>query len=51
MNLIQLENQKQAANQVSISNSISSLRFLSTTNWSDFVEETSIVEATLRDVI
>ncbi|MBC7886871.1 MAG: cyclic beta 1-2 glucan synthetase [Ferruginibacter sp.] len=45
--LIQEENQKQAADQVSISNSISSLRFLSTTDWRDFVESTSIVEETL----
>ena len=46
--LIQEENQKQAADQVSISNSISSLRFLGTTDWRDFVEHTSIVEKTLR---
>jgi len=46
--LVQQENQKQAADQVSISNSISSLRFLSTTNWQDFVEQTSIVEDILR---
>ena len=45
--LIQLENQKQAADQVSISNSISSLRFLSTTDWRDFVESTSVVEQVL----
>ncbi|MEO5892737.1 MAG: glucoamylase family protein, partial [Ferruginibacter sp.] len=45
--LVQQENQKQAADQVSISNSISSLRFLSNTNWRDFVESTSIVEQTL----
>ncbi|MEJ7587604.1 MAG: glucoamylase family protein [Ferruginibacter sp.] len=45
--LVQLENQKQAADQVSISNSISSLRFLSNTDWRDFVESTSIVEQTL----
>ena len=45
--LIQLENQKQAADQLSISNSISSLRFLATTNWRLFVEEYSIVEHTL----
>lgn len=45
--LVQQENQKQAADQVSISNSISSLRFLSTTDWRDFVEATSIMEATL----
>ena len=46
--LVQQENQKQAADQVSISNSISSLRFLSTTDWREFVEQTSIVEETLR---
>ncbi len=46
--LIQLDNQNQAATQVSISNCINSFRFLSTTNWRDFVEDTSIVEATLR---
>ena len=45
--LIQEENQKQAADQVSISNSISSLRFLGTTDWREFVESTSIVEKTL----
>ncbi len=49
--LIQQENQKQAADQVSISNSISSLRFLSTTDWRDFVENTSIVERTLSEDI
>ncbi|MBC7745648.1 MAG: cyclic beta 1-2 glucan synthetase [Flavobacterium sp.] len=46
--LIQLDNQNQAATQVSISNCINSFRFLSTTNWRDFIEDTSIVEATLR---
>ena len=46
--LIQQENQLQAATQVSISNSISSLRFINTTNWRDFVESTSVVEATLK---
>ena len=45
---IQIENQKQAADQVSISNSISSLRFLNNTDWRDFVEHTSIVEQVLR---
>lgn len=45
--LIQSENQKQAADQVSISNSISSLRFLGVTDWREFVERTSIVEQTL----
>ena len=46
--LIHQENQKQAADQVSISNSISSLRFLSTTDWREFVENTSVVEQVLR---
>ena len=45
--MVQSENQKQAADQVSISNSINSLRFLSTTDWREFVEEHSIVEQTL----
>ncbi len=48
---IQLDNQNQAATQVSISNCINSFRFLTTTNWRDFVEDTSIVEATLRQDI
>ncbi len=47
--LIQQENQKQAADQVSISNSISSLRFLGSTDWREFVENTSIVEQVLRE--
>lgn len=46
--LIQLDNRNQASTQVSISNSISSLRFLSTTNWREFVEDTSIVEVILK---
>ena len=49
--LIQLDNQNQAVAQVSVSNCINSFRFLSTTNWRDFVEDTSIVEATLRQDI
>ena len=47
--LIQSENQQQAANQVSISNSIGSLRVLGATDWREFVESTSIVEQTLRE--
>lgn len=47
--LVHLENQKQAADQVSISNSIVSLRFLNTTNWREFVEEESIVENILKN--
>jgi len=46
--LIHFEFQKQAANQVSMSNSIGSLRFLSTMNWQEFVENESIVEQILR---
>jgi cellobiose phosphorylase len=46
--LVNLENQKQAADQVSISNSIGSLRFLGTTDWREFVEATSTVENVLR---
>src|SRR5450432_738126 len=42
--LVHVENQKQAADQVSISNSIGSLRFLSRNNWRDFVENISVVE-------
>ncbi|HOZ77294.1 MAG TPA: glucoamylase family protein [Ferruginibacter sp.] len=46
--MVHLENQKQAADQLSISNSISSLRFLNTNDWREFVEETSLVEDILK---
>jgi cyclic beta-1,2-glucan synthetase len=46
--LVQAENQQQAADQVSISNSIGSLRFLATMDWREFVETMSDVEQTLR---
>lgn len=46
--LVQAENQKQAADQVSLSNSIGSLRFLGATDWRRFVETMSAVEQTLR---
>ena len=46
--LVNAENQKQAADQVSISNSIGSLRLLSAMDWREFVETHSIVEQTLR---
>lgn len=42
-------NQQQAADQVSISNSIGSLRFLSSRDWREFVESMSVVEKTLRE--
>ena len=47
--VVQSENQQQAADQVSISNSISSLRFLGATDWRAFVEARSGVERTLCD--
>ena len=43
------ENQQQAADQVSISNSISSLRFLGAMDWVEFVERLSSVEQALRE--
>lgn len=45
--MVQLENQQQAADQVSISNSIGSLRLLGAVDWREFVETLSIVEQTL----
>jgi hypothetical protein len=45
--LVQAEGQGQAADQVSIGNSITSLRFLSSTDWRDFVESQSVVERIL----
>jgi cellobiose phosphorylase len=47
--LVQMEGQQQAANQVSVSNSIGSLRLLGTMDWREFVETLSGVEQTLRD--
>ena len=46
--LIQKESQSQAADQVSVSHSIASLRFLSAMDWKDFVESLSLVETILR---
>ena len=46
--LIQIESQNQAADQVSVSHSIASLRFLSAMDWKEFVETLSLVEETLR---
>lgn len=45
---LQLEAQEQAANQVSVGNSIGSLRHLAAIDWHAFVERLSIVEQTLR---
>jgi cyclic beta-1,2-glucan synthetase len=47
--LVQAENRQQAAEQVSISNSIGSLRFLAAMDWREFVETMSAVEQTLRE--
>ena len=46
--MVQSENQQQAADQLSMSNSIGSLRFLSAMDWREFVEQMSAVEQTLR---
>ena len=47
--LVQTEIQQQAADQVSIGNSIGSLRALSAIDWREFVETLSVVEQTLRE--
>ena len=47
--LVRSENQTQAADQVSMSNSIGSLRFLGAMDWREFVETMSIVEQTLYE--
>jgi cellobiose phosphorylase len=46
--LVQQEAQQQAADQVSIGNSIGSLRVLGAIDWRDFVEDMSLVEQALR---
>ncbi len=46
--LVHFETQQQAADQVSISNSIGSLRFLSAMDWREFVETMSVVDQVLR---
>lgn len=46
--LVLADGQAQAADQVSIGNSITSLRFLSSNNWQEFVEGHSLVEKVLR---
>ncbi|MBN1382544.1 MAG: cyclic beta 1-2 glucan synthetase [Deltaproteobacteria bacterium] len=46
--LVQAENQQQAADQVSMSNSIGSLRFLGAMDWKEFVETMSGVDQVLR---
>ncbi|WP_339703020.1 glucoamylase family protein [Algoriphagus aquimarinus] len=46
--LVWNENQKQAADQVSVKNCIVTLRFIGSSDWRKFVEVSSIVEQTLR---
>ncbi len=46
--LVSADGRAQAADQVSIGNSITSLRFLGSTDWPDFIERHSLVEKTLR---
>ncbi|HEY2929564.1 glucoamylase family protein, partial [Piscinibacter sp.] len=47
--LVQTEAQYQATAQVSVSNSIGSLRLLGSMDWREFVETLSVVEQTLRE--
>ena len=46
--LVHLESQNQAADQVSVSHTITSLRFLGAMDWREFVEEMSQVDQVLR---
>lgn len=46
--LIQSDSQNQAADQVSVSHSIGSLRFIGSMDWNEFVETLSAVEMILR---
>ena len=47
--LVQAGNQIQAADQVTIGNSIGSLRFLASVDWRSFVEALSVVDQVLRE--
>ncbi|HQR07415.1 MAG TPA: glucoamylase family protein [Gemmatales bacterium] len=47
--LVQADSQDQAADQVSMGNSIISLRFLGSNDWRDFVEHHSLIEEILRE--
>ncbi|MFO7643859.1 MAG: glucoamylase family protein [Desulfosarcina sp.] len=47
--LVSLENQQQAADQVSMSNCVGSLRFLGAMDWREFVETMSVVERILGE--
>ncbi len=47
--VLRREHQRQASNQVSVGNCVTSLRLLSAVDWNEFFEQTSLVEAILRD--
>jgi cellobiose phosphorylase len=47
--VVRSEGRQQAADQVSIGNSIGSLRFLGAMDWREFVERMSVVEQALRE--
>ena len=47
--LVHAESQQQAADQVSIGNSIGTLRFLAHMDWREYFETMSLVDAVLRD--
>ncbi|HWM44622.1 MAG TPA: glycosyltransferase family 2 protein, partial [Burkholderiales bacterium] len=47
--LVQSQTREQAADQVSMANSIGSLRLLGATDWREFVEAMSVVERSLRE--
>ncbi|MGB4594181.1 MAG: hypothetical protein WBI63_10485, partial [Coriobacteriia bacterium] len=47
--LTQTEHQAQAADQVSVANSITSIRFLSALEWKEFFEDCCLVEHVLRE--
>ena len=46
--MVQQANQRQAGDQVSVSNTIGSLRLIGAMDWREFVEGMSVVETTLR---
>ncbi len=48
-NLVELDDQNQAADQLSMANTISSLRALGAMDWKEFVESQSVVDRILRD--
>ncbi|MGH9328852.1 MAG: GH36-type glycosyl hydrolase domain-containing protein, partial [Vicinamibacterales bacterium] len=47
--ILRLQHQREAADQVSIGNVIGSMRLLSSLDWPDFFERVSLVERVLRD--